>query len=88
MYEDVLSSDEEAETCITLCDGVPFNDSNNAKRNFVGIDIINTLSKHYGWALPIVIDNREGIINIPKTESQVINLIVSKDDMVLRIEKL
>lgn len=85
MYEMQLN-DGEREICECIYDGVPFSDLNNARKIQVGIDIINTLQKHYGVILPIVIDNRESVIEIPETKGQVVNLIVSKDDTVLRIE--
>ena len=67
------------ETCEALIDGVPFSDANNASKINAGIDIINTLSRHYNVTAPIVIDNRESINQIIPTDAQVINLIVSKD---------
>ena len=67
------------ETCDCLFGGVPYTDVNSAGKIQAGIDIINTLSKHYGISAPIWIDNRESTNKIPNTTSQVINLIVSKD---------
>lgn len=87
MYEMQLN-DGEREICECIYDGVPFKDLNNARKIQCGIDIINTLQKHYGIILPIVIDNRESVIEIPETKGQVINLIVSKPDKVLRIENV
>lgn len=74
------------ETCQALIKGVPFADANNAAKYNAGIDIINTLSKFYGTTAPVFIDNREGIIELIETDSQIINLIVSKKDKVLRVE--
>ena len=74
------------ETCQALIKGVPFADANNAAKYNAGIDIINALSKFYGTTAPVFIDNREGIIELIETNSQVINLIVSKEDKILRIE--
>lgn len=74
------------ETCQALIKGVPFQDANNAAKYNAGIDIINALSKFYGTTAPVFIDNREGIIELIDTDSQVINLMVSKEDKVLRIE--
>ncbi len=67
------------EACECLVQGVPYADVNSAGKIQAGIDIINTLSKHYGISAPIWIDNRESTNNIPATQSQVINLIVSTD---------
>jgi DNA repair exonuclease SbcCD ATPase subunit len=74
------------ETCQALIKGVPFADANNAAKYNAGIDIINALSKFYGTTAPVFIDNREGIIDLIDTDSQIINLIVSKEDKVLRVE--
>lgn len=74
------------ETCQALIKGVPFADANNAAKYNAGIDIINALSKFYDTKAPVFIDNREGIIDLIDTDSQVVNLIVSKADKSLRIE--
>jgi DNA repair exonuclease SbcCD ATPase subunit len=74
------------ETCQALIKGVPFADANNAAKYNAGIDVINALSKFYGTTAPVLIDNREGILELIDTDSQIINLIVSKKDKVLRIE--
>ena len=67
------------EACDSMVQGVPYTDVNSAGKIQAGIDIINTLSKHYNITAPIWIDNRESTNNIPHTESQLINLIVSTD---------
>lgn len=75
------------EGCEPLVDGIPFSTNLNsgAKVN-AGIDIINTLSQHYGINAPIFIDNRESTTKLIDVESQVVNLAVSKSDKKLRIE--
>lgn len=67
------------ETCEALIDGVPFGNANTASQINAGLDIINTLCSHYGVQAPIFIDNRESVNQLIETNSQVINLIVSKD---------
>ncbi|AKG36131.1 hypothetical protein [Paenibacillus durus] len=65
------------ETCDTLYNGVPYDGGlNNAARINVGLDIINTLSQHYGFSAPIFIDNAEGVTSLVETEGQQIQLIV------------
>jgi hypothetical protein len=44
-----------------------------------GLDIINALCKFNGVCAPIFIDNRESVNTLIETESQIINLVVSKD---------
>lgn len=65
------------DVCTTLFDGVPYDGGlNNAARINVGLDIINTLSEHYGFSAPIFIDNAESVTQLIDTDSQVIRLIV------------
>ncbi len=67
------------ETCQALINGVPFADANNAAKYNAGLDIINALSRYYKTTCPIFFDNRESVNRLIETDSQVINLIVSKD---------
>ncbi|AMQ00967.1 hypothetical protein AY601_4116 [Pedobacter cryoconitis] len=76
---------DEFEICDTMYEGVPYSDLNTAGKIWAGIDIINTLSTHYGVAAPIFLDNRESVTLIPEISSQIINLIVSPDDKTLRV---
>jgi hypothetical protein len=41
----------------------------------IGLDIINTLSRHYGLICPIFLDNRESITWLPEVKTQIISLI-------------
>lgn len=75
------------ECCETLYNGVPYSGGlNNGHRNAVGMDIINTLSEHYGFYPPIFVDNAESITVLPEMTAQVIRLVVSENDKVLRVE--
>jgi len=67
------------ERCEALIDGVPFSNANTASQLNAGIDIINALSEHYKISAPVFIDNRESVNEILECNSQIINLIVSKD---------
>lgn len=74
------------ECCEPCIKGVPFTSNlNTAARINAGLDIINTLCKHYEVNAPIFIDNRESTNRIIEVSSQIINLIVSKDKN-LRVE--
>ena len=73
------------ETCETLYQGVPFSSLNNAARINVGLDIIRTLSEHYGFTAPIFIDNAEAVTDLIETPGQQIRLVVSKKDKKLRV---
>lgn len=75
------------EDCEVMVNGVPFNTSlNSGARINAGLDIINTLSEHYGIEAPIFVDNKESVTKLIDTDCQLINLIVSKSDKKLRIE--
>lgn len=84
LFEEQINGGE-VPCCITLINGVPFPDANTASKIGAGLDIINTLSRHYNVSAPIFIDNRESVINIPESESQIINLIVSADHKKLTV---
>lgn len=75
------------ECCDTLVNGVPYADVNNAHKILAGLDIINTLIKHYNRSAPIFIDNRESINEIDYIGTQIISLVVTTDSK-LRIEVL
>lgn len=75
----------EIPTCKALINGVPFSDANTASKINAGLDIINTLCEHYQANAPIFIDNRESVIELIHTDSQVINLVVSELDKKLRV---
>jgi exonuclease SbcC len=82
---DTQVNGQEVECCETTYKGVVFGTLNTAAKILVGIDIINTLSAHYGVSAPIFLDNRESVTSIPDTDAQIINLIVSPSDKQLRV---
>lgn len=75
------------ECCETTYNGVPYGGGlNNGHKIIVGMDIIRTLSEYYGFAPVIFIDNAESVTALPEMNAQIIRLVVSKPDKVLRIE--
>jgi hypothetical protein len=74
------------ETCEVTYNGVPYSDLNNAMRINIGLDIINTLSAHYGISVPIFIDNAESVTSLEAVNGQVIRLIVSEQNKKLNVE--
>lgn len=74
------------EVCNTTFKGVPYADLNNAAKINIGLDIINTLSEHYGFSAPIFIDNAEAVTKFIDVDAQVVSLIVSGADKSLRVE--
>jgi DNA repair exonuclease SbcCD ATPase subunit len=75
-----------AECCETTFNGVPYSNLNNGARLNIGLDIINTLAEHFGFAPPVWLDNAESVTDILPTKGQQIRLIVSAQDKKLRIE--
>lgn len=87
LFEDLINGGLQ-ETCETTYKGVPYTkDLNDGAKINIGLDIIDTLSKHYGVQAPIFIDNAESVTDFfADIDSQVIKLIASKDAETLRIE--
>ena len=76
-----------SECCVFTVNGVPYDGGlNAAARTQGGLDIIRTLQEHYGIAPTVFIDNRESVSEIPEMDCQIVNLIVSPQDKVLRVE--
>lgn len=65
---------------------VPYASANNAAQINAGIEIIDTLAAHWGASLPIIVDNAESITQMQPSDSQIIRLVVSEADKVLRVE--
>lgn len=88
LFDVLVSTGEVTDTCQTLYKGVPYSAGLNdgAKVN-IGLDIANTLSKHYGVQAPIFVDNAESVTDwFVNVESQLITLSASEKDKELRVE--
>ncbi len=72
--------------CDVVLDGVPYSGLNSGAKINVGIDIINTLSRHFGVAVPLFVDNAESVTRLEYAATQVIRLVVSESDKELRCE--
>lgn len=72
--------------CGVTCQGIPYESLNSAMRIHLGMDVIQTLSHHYGVHMPLFLDNSEGITSLPAHSGQLIRLLVSKEDRFLRTE--
>lgn len=73
------------ERCDAVVGGVPYMGLNNGMKINAGIDIINTLSRHYGVTVPLFIDNAEAVTRLEDCSGQVIRLVVSEEDKELRM---
>lgn len=79
---------EDCEVMIPAEDGnlVPFTFANNAARINAGLEVINTLSHHWGIEMPVFIDNAESVTKLLQMDTQVMRLVVSEPDKELRLE--
>lgn len=72
---DKLVNGALVEVCEVLGDGIPFNGGlNQGHQLLIGVDIINTLQKHFGIVAPIFIDRSESLTEPVETEAQLIRL--------------
>lgn len=79
MFEQQINGGEK-ETCVAMYKGVPYSSVNFAGKINCGLDVINTLVKHYGISAPVFIDNIESVNTLIETEGlQIIKLQVSTD---------
>ena len=63
---------------------VEYRDLNHGMRVNVGLDVVDTLAAHFGFAPFIVVDNAESVTRIRPTRGQQIRLVVSAADKALR----
>lgn len=82
---DVQINGAVVECCEATINGVPYADANRAAQINAGLDIINTITRHYGITAPVFVDNAEAVNQLIPCNSQVIRLLVSNDP-VLRVE--
>lgn len=72
--------------CDVVCQGIPYLDLNNGARVNVGIDIINTLTRHFGVSIPLFLDNAEAVTALEPCLSQTIRLEVRPGLAGLRLD--
>lgn len=90
LFEENITNEGVKETCIALVNTngayVKYEDANSAGKINAGVDVINSLSRFYEVTAPIWIDNRESVVKLADTGSQIISLVVSEKDKELRVE--
>lgn len=88
LFKNNITNEGIEECCDTMMDGKPYDSLNAAAQVEVGLDIINTLAKQYGFSAPVMIDNAESYTKLPGVDDlQIIRLIVSASDKTLRVEQ-
>jgi len=74
--------------CETLVDGVPYTGGlNTGHRIVAGLDIINTLQKHWGLSVPVWVDRAESVTAPMPMNTQVIRLAVTAGPLNISIQK-
>jgi len=66
------------DTCEAIFEGKPYSAMSCGERIFVGIDIANVLSEHYGISAPLFIDNYESFTMPMEANTQTIELIADR----------
>jgi len=66
------------DTCVAVVGNAPYPVANSAGKLNAGLDIIHTLSEHFGYRCPIFIDNAEGVTSIDGRGMQLVRMYVVK----------
>ena len=74
------------DTCEMMVDGVPYSSLNSAAKMQAGLDVIVALARLYNVSVPVWLDNRESVSEIPEVDGQVINLFVNPNFKELLVE--
>ena len=69
MWKQYIIGKQEPD-CVALIDGVNYPDANTAGKINAGLQVIRAISRHYGLAAPIFVDNCESIAELEATEGQ------------------
>lgn len=78
-----------AECCDVTYKGIPWGSLNNGARINVGIDICQTVGRHYGIHAPVWVDNAEAVNRLERVQGgQLIALYVTEDkDLIIEQEE-
>ena len=69
---------EIQQCCDMIYNGVPYDVLSRGEQITVGVDIIRTLSKHYGIEVPLFIDNAESLSIELRAEQQLVRLVMNE----------
>lgn len=67
--------------CDVMLNGKPYGTISDGEKIKVGIDIVQTLTKHFDVQVPLIVDCAESVTDFPQTTLQTIRLIVANTDM-------
>ena len=85
LFETLLNGSIE-DTCVAMLDGKPYPAMSSGEKIFVGIDIVNVLSEHYGVSVVMFIDHLESLTLPIETDAQVIGLYAEKGTTELTVK--
>ena len=86
LFENNISNNGVRETCELMLHGVPYRQLSNAEKCRAGMEVIRAISSRLDLHNPVFVDNRESVTDIGDWNGQLVNLYVSPEDKVLRVE--
>ena len=84
MFEPTATTGDEKPGCTCWVGEAKYADKNKAGKVNAGLDIINAFCRYYGVHAPIFIDNAESINDFIPTESQLVLLQVSTENLTIQ----
>jgi DNA repair exonuclease SbcCD ATPase subunit len=81
LFTDNISNDGLKDCCDVMMDGKPYGTLSDGEKVKIGMDVIRTLSGHYGVSVPLFVDGAESVTDMPDTDAQKIELIVEDSDL-------
>ncbi len=85
MFNKLLNGSLEL-CCEAMLNGVTYPDMSAGQKIFVGIDIVNVLSEHYGMSVPLFVDSAESLTLPIKANCQTVELHAVKGVKKLKVE--
>lgn len=86
LYEQQANGDTKM-CCKAKINGVSFANANTASRIKAGLQIIKVLNEYFGVAVPVFVDNKESIVELPQSMGQRICLKVDESYDCIHIEE-
>lgn len=84
MFEPTATTGDEKPGCTCWVGEAKYGDKNKAGKVNAGLDIINAFCRYHGVRAPIFIDNAESVNEFIPTESQLVLLRVSTDNLIIQ----
>lgn len=82
MFDYIMSTGELKETCEVLYEGRAT--MSGGEQIYVGIDIANTLTEHWGVSMPLLVDNLQDLTKDIETDRQFIGLKTEEIDFTIK----